>query len=262
MPEVNVLVVGDGISVPNIRNSKYLKKLYVAGEHEVDGAVLIKFNTFKELAQKCKALQIDIVLVEEEKWILQGIADVLRKNYVNCIAPTSKITDLKLHSLYAKESIQRYGICVPKTIKLPVDYPIMLKSSGFIQRVDSMQELIDLRKNIGINYPQLAETSYLEQFLEGEKITVTSLFDGKHLITFPNDNISAEVLNNYSKNLEAFLTEEKSDFTGFINSELILHNDNIFNTGFNFGFINPNSDTDILFILWSCIYQKLNEITF
>ena len=146
MPEINVLIAGNGVCAPEIKKSKYLKKLYITGDKEIDGAVLIKFNTFKELAQKCKALQIDIVIVENEKWILQGIADVLKSNLVNCIAPTSKWTELALSPVFAREIVQKYSIDTPKLIKLPVDFPIVLKAKGITKKADSLQELIDYRQ--------------------------------------------------------------------------------------------------------------------
>ena len=51
---------------------------------------------------------------------------------------------------------------------------------------------------------------------------------------------------------------ENADFIGYINSEVILSNNKIYNTGFNFDF--PKLNADILFILNSMIYQKLDEI--
>lgn len=261
MPEINVLIAGEGISVPDIKNSKYLKKLYVTGKEEVDGALLIKFNTFKELAQKCKSLQIDIVIVENEKWILQGIADVLKSEFINCIAPTSQWTNLSLSSLYARDLAQRYGINVPKIIRLPVDFPIIMKANGLTRKANNLQELIDLRNEININYPQISESIFLERYIEGKNITVTSLFDGKHLITFPDKNIENGMLAEYSKMLENLFIGENASFTGFINSKLIYTEEKIYNVGFSFEYLKPTCDCDLLYILLSSVYQKLNEVS-
>ena len=56
------------------------------------------------------------------------------------------------------------------------------------------------------------------------------------------------------------LKTEKADFVGFINSEVIIFDNIIYNIGFNFDFSKPNSEIDFLYILNSAIYQKLNEI--
>ena len=86
MQPLNVLVVGEGRTLPLLGQSKFLNKLYLASNREFSGAISINFNTFRELAVKCKALKIDIVIVEDEKLIQQGITDVLRKNLVNGVS--------------------------------------------------------------------------------------------------------------------------------------------------------------------------------
>ena len=64
------------------------------------------------------------------------------------------------------------------------------------------------------------------------------------------------------------LIEEKADFIGFINSELIEEDGILYNTGFSFEFRMPeiidqtSVSRDILYICLSAIYQKLNEIEF
>ena len=104
MQTLNVLIAGEGKLIPLLKKSKFLKKLYATTE--VEGAVNIKFNTFNELAKKCKSLQIDIVLVENEKWILQGIADVLRKNFVNCIAPNALFAEKLIDSIASRKFLE------------------------------------------------------------------------------------------------------------------------------------------------------------
>ena len=72
--------------------------------------------------------------------------------------------------------------------------------------------------------------------------------------------ISEKLLKNYSQKLEKMLQDEKAEFVGFINSEVVLYKDILYNTGFNFTFQKLSSETDILYLLWSAIYQKLDEI--
>ena len=114
MQSLNVLIIADESSkaLKAVLKSKYLNKLFT--NFEASGAVDIRFNTFKELAQKCKSLKIDIVIVEDEKMILQGIADVLRKNFVNCIAINAFWTQLILSNDFVRKMVLKYGIDVPK----------------------------------------------------------------------------------------------------------------------------------------------------
>ena len=138
MQSLNILVIGQKC-IDKIKSSKYLNKLYTTSEEEIDGVVSIKFNTFKELAQKCRTLQIDVVLIEEEKWILEGIANVMKQNFVNCFAVTSKWTQLGLSHHYARKMLAKYGIKVPPIINLPLEFPVIIKGDGVLKKAFSMQ---------------------------------------------------------------------------------------------------------------------------
>ena len=61
--------------------------------------------------------------------------------------------------------------------------------------------------------------------------------------------------------------EEKANFIGFINSEVVEEDGILYNTGFSFEFCMPDFDMwqtaypkDILYVCLSAIYQKLNEV--
>jgi len=266
MQSLNVLIVGQKY-IDKIKVSKYLNKLYTTSEEEIEDVISINFNTFKELAQKCRTLQIDVVLIEEEKWILEGIANVMKQNFVNCFAVTSKWTELGLSHLFARKMLTKYGIKVPQIINLPLEFPVIVKGDGVLKKAFSMQEIISIKEKIFNSNSEISKNVFLEKYLNGEKHKITSLFDGKNLLTFPNKNISKELLEDYSNKLEKMFLEEKADFVGFINSDIIEENGILYNTGFHFGFEYPDLDwadvtipKDILYICLSAIYQKLSEI--
>ena len=266
---LNVLIISTEKSryVAQIKESKYLNKLYITSDEEIDGTVRITFNTFKELAKKCKTLQIDVVLVEEEKWVLEGIANVMKQNFINCFAANTSWTELGLSHHYARKILTDYGINVPPVINLPLEFPVLVKGDGVLKKANSMQEIISIKEKIYNTSGEIAKNVFLEKYLQGEKYKVISLFDGKHLLTFPHDGIRKDLLCGYSGKLESMLINEKADFTGFINSELIEENGILYNTGFSYEFTMPDfnmcyttTPKDILYICLSAIYQKLNEI--
>lgn len=269
MQSLNVLIVGKGKYIELIKNSKYINKLYLASDTEIEGTILIKFNTFKELAQKCRTLQIDIVLVEEEKWILEGISSVMKQYLINCFAVSSYWTQLGLSHNHARQLLTKYGMKVPQKINLPVDFPVLVKGDGILEKANSMQEVISIKEKIYNTSGEIAKNVFLEKYLKGEKRKIISLYDGKHLLTFPDSKISITLLKDYSKKFENMLIEEKADFIGFINSEIIEENGILYNTGFSFEFSAPNLNYDqttqkydILYICLAAIYQKLDEIEF
>ena len=256
MQSLNVMLVGDGKYAEQIKSSKYLKKLYTTSDANIKDAVSVNFNKFEELAKKCKILQIDLVIVENEKWILQGIGDILKKYFINTIAPTSYWTNLSLSNIFARNMCEQYGIKVPEKILVPIEYPIVIKADGFCQIAYSMDDILENISNLNTKSPEISKTVFTEQFIEGEELLIVSLFDGKHLLTFDNDDLVQQ----YSTNLENMLLSENADFVGFLNSKIIKSNGQIYNIGFDFKFIKPNIETDLLYILENALYQKLNEI--
>ncbi len=252
---LNVLIAGDGELSPLVQKSKFLKKLYITSE--VDGAISIKFNTFVELAKKCKALQIDVVLVENEKWILQGIADVLRKSFVNCIAPNALMAERLIDSLLSRQFLLKYNINIPQKLTYPNKFPMLVRGKGFKYKANSIEEVLQIKDLINQNYSsEIASTAFLEDFIEGEVLNVTSFFDGKTLKTFSNDNQILE----YSKLLEKALVQENANFIGFFNSRLIKNDNTLYNTGFGLNYAKTEFEKDFLYVLYCGIYQKLNEL--
>ena len=269
MQSLNVLIVSIEKSkyLEQILGSKYLNKLYVTSEEEVEGAIQLKFNTFKELAQKCRTLQIDIVLVEEEKWVLEGITTIMKQYYINCFAAASNVTKLGLSHNYARKLLEEYEINVPPVITLPLEFPVLVKGDGILKKAYSMQEIISIKEKVYNTSGEISKGIFLEKYLNGIKYKVISLFDGKHLLTFPHEGVNKRLLNNYSKRLEKMLIEERLKFTGFINSEVVEENGILYNTGFSFDFTMPDFDMwqssypkDILYVCLSAIYQKLDEV--
>ena len=258
MLSLNILLIAseESKAFDLILNSKYLGKLYTNFKHEK--TVDIQFNTFQELARKCKALKIDIVLVDDEKFILQGIADVLKKNFVNCIALNAFWTQLLLSNKFSRDMMKKYGIKTPECFKYPKEFPLVIRADGFTKVVHSMPEVLAARQEIVNNSQEIAETVFLEQFVEGEEIMLTSLFDGKTLKTFPNTKLSETQLEVYNEKLQRMFVTENPNFIGYINSKIIVAKQNLFNIGFDLTF--PIFKEDLLFVLISAIYQKLDEL--
>lgn len=254
---LNVLIAGDGEFAPLIKKSKYLKKLYITSEKQIEDTINIRFNTFKELAKKCKSLQIDIVFVENKKWVLQGIADVLRNSFVNCIALNAYWASVLTDSMLSRILLEKYKINIPQKLQYPKEFPLLIRGKGFKYKANSLDEILKIKQLINAKYPQaIANTTFLEEFLEGEVINVCSFFDGKSLKTFSKEKNILE----YSNLLQNVLISEKATFLGLFNSRLIQCNGVLYNTGFSIDFPAEKFDKDFLFILYCGIYQKLNEL--
>lgn len=263
MQSLNILITGCGKSAGLILKSKLLNKLYVTSDSEIEGAINITYETFDELAQKCKALQIDIVVVDSEELFFAGLADTLKKYHINCIGASEKWAKFAYSGLYAKKFLNRYDIANPLVLTFPKKFPLVLKV-GRTQRIaNSIQELVKIRET---EIPQeFSKDIFLEEYIEGEDFLLYSLFDGENLLSFPIEGLTKEQqkgLEEFKLKLHTMLKSEKADFTGFLNTQLIWSESKWYVRGFSLDFPEKNIPKDILYILVAAIYQKLNEISF
>lgn len=254
--KLNILIAGEGKTLPLLIKSKYLNKLYITSNHDIRGAISINFNTFQELADKCRALKVDIVIAENEKWILQGIADVLRRNLVNCFALNSRGDRLVLSAGFAKKLLNKYNILTPGILAYPAKYPVVVRSDRICKIGYSLDEIIKIKEDIAKQSEEDAKTIFLEEFIDGEPINLVSLFDGKNLLSF-SDNI---LMQEYSQKLCNLLTGENLKFIGFLTSKLIVQNNKIYALGFSSVLPDLDINIDFIYLLNAAIYQKLDEI--
>ncbi len=300
---MNMLVVGSGgrehAICKALKRSKLLDKLYIASSAVFEEAVDIRYSSYEELARKCKALQIDIVIVGPEAPICDGIADIFRKNKINIIAPTKKWSNLESSKLVAKQLMSHYSINNAPIIKAPTAFPLVLKADGLcggkgVKIIYSMDELVNQMEKLKEDFPEGAKKIFMEEYLEGEEISLISLWDGKNLLHFPPardfkrlsldknspntggmgsycpvnlTEVQQDRLDLYKTKLNFMLSDEKADFIGFIYSGLIWAKNDWYVLEYNMRPGDPETqsilnqiDTDFLYILNAAIYQKLNEI--
>ncbi len=300
---MNVLVVGSGgrehAICKSLKRSKLLDKLYIASSAVFEEAVDIRYSSYEELARKCKALQIDIVIVGPEAPICDGIADIFRKNKINIIAPTKKWSNLESSKLVAKQLMSHYSINNAPIIKAPTAFPLVLKADGLcggkgVKIIYSMDELVNQMEKLKEDFPEGAKKIFMEEYLEGEELSMISLWDGKNLLHFPPardfkrlsldknspntggmgsycpvnlTEVQQDRLDLYKTKLNFMLSDEKADFIGFIYSGLIWAKNDWYVLEYNMRPGDPETqsilnqlETDFLYILNAAIYQKLNEI--
>lgn len=259
MQSLNVLLLGKSSLYERIHKSKYLKKLYVTFEQEGLDAVFLQVKNKEDLIRKCKALQIDIVLVEDETLVFSGVADELKKKHVNCISLNHKWMNLVSDFRFSKSLLSKYGISTPQSLSFPQNYPLVLRIGRTCRIVQSLEEMIRIKE---IEIPEeFVKDVFLEEFLDGEKFNLTMVFDGQNLLFFPNgvsNSMPDFVL--LKEKLQEMFNKENVDFTGFLNAKLIYAKNQWYILGFNTKLNVQNFEGDILFLLNAVIYQKLNEL--
>lgn len=262
---MNILLIGNANEnfCNKIKESKLLKRLYTATTNPIEEFANIEYTSIENLAQKAQALEIDIALLFDNNLLNENIVELFKRYRVNLISTNKKWFNLESSISISKQLLEHYSIPTPKTIKAPINFPILLKTEDSNTKlvVNSIEEIISkVRFLEGQKY-------ILEELIDGEYMEQTSLWDGKNIwhdkIVQPLSEVQLERLNIYKTKLHFLLSDEKADFTGFFVSKLIWTKNDWYNIGFNMGLGNEtilNTNKDLLFIINSALYQKLNEI--
>ncbi|MCM1003097.1 MAG: hypothetical protein NC408_02010 [Candidatus Gastranaerophilales bacterium] len=259
---MNILIIGkiQNNLLEAVCNSKLLDKLYTATLEPLEEIPNIEFENFEDLARKAKALKIDFALTSDKDLIQAGIADVLKKYLVNIFAVNKKWSNLETSRLAAKQLANYYSINTPEVIKAPLAFPVVIKTNRpkgtYI--ANSISDLVNKMEQLE------GEKTFLEEYLRGEVYELTSLWDGKNILSFPLENLTEvqqDRLELYKTKLNFMLSDEKADFMGFFVSKLIWAKNDWYLLEYKMG-VNKSSKFygDLLYILNSALYQKLNEI--
>lgn len=262
MQGLNILIIGELQKnlLQAVCESKLLDRLYTATFEPFEEIPNIEFESFEDLAQKAKTLKIDIAITSDKNLIQAGVVDILKKHFVNILAANKKWLNLETSRLAAKQLANYYSINTPETIKAPLSFPVIIKTDhpkgSYI--ADSMTDLINKMESLE------GEKTFLEEYLEGNIFELVSLWDGKNILSFPIENLTEvqqDRLELYKTKLNFMLSDEKADFIGFFVSKLIWAKNDWYLLEFKMG-VNENSKFcgDLLYILNSALYQKLNEI--
>lgn len=322
--KLNVLVYGSGARehaiAESVLRSPLLDKLYLADAGFAKLGEVIEYSDYDDLAKKCSDLKINIVIFGPEKPICDGAVDIFKKYHIPCIGVNKEFSQLESSKIFGKIFMGNHGI---KTARYEIldgsgkenalenshltmlnHLPIVIKANGLCggkgvvianNRAFAEKTINDF---LGGKFDENSKTILLEEFLQGEEISLISLWDGKNLLHFPpardfkklNKSESApntggmgaycpvkfnafqqKKLDEYKIKLEKAMKEEKPDFVGFIYSGLIMaQKDNIWDwyvLEFNVRLGDPEAQailgylkTDFLSVLQSAVEQKLDKV--
>lgn len=325
MKKYNVLVYGPGgrenALAWKISQSPILNKLFLtlANDGFKNLGEEMTFSDFGDLAKKCVENKIDLVVIGPEAPLAQGVVDILNKAGIKCIGPNKKWAQLEGSKSFAKEFMVKYGIPTAKYFvvnsKTEVDNvltqfssmnlsPPVIKADGLAagKGVHLSFDFYDakraLNEFLGGRFGAASSSVVVEERLEGEELSVISLFDGKTLLSFvpardykrlfdnqmgPNTGgmgayCPVELTKNqesdlqkYLKTLEKALKLEKADFVGVIYSGIMLtkieQGCGIRVLEYNMRFGDPETqslmyhlDSDILDVFVKASEKKLSEV--
>ena len=331
---INVLVFGSGARehaiAEAILRSSLLGKLFLATSGELKAGTnidcifrslrefgkigeIIAYTELDDLASKCVEKQIEMIIFGPEEALCDGAVDIFKKHNIACIGVDKKYSQLESSKIFAKNFMKKnriktanYTVVTAKSLPNynKLKYPIVIKADGLcggkgvVIAGNAAFAERTINDFLGGKFGENSKTILLEEFLQGEEISLMSIWDGKSLLTFapsrdfkklnksesaPNtggmgafcpvkiSSLQQRKLDEYKTQLENALSREEADFCGFIYSGLIwTQKDGIWDwyvLEYNVRLGDPEAqvtlahlESDLLKILQSAFKQDLDKV--
>ena len=274
MPQLKVLVLEDEVD----KNSLYKKVAESDFSSSTYSAKRLSYNSYDELAQKALDDGIELVITDSEKDIFNGIVEILKSYGLECIGTNRKYSRLSSSKLFAKKFLNKYDIPYLKKFEFDdITFPVVIKNnfSNKNSLIFSQKELDEKTFN---------QDDFIEEFVTGDEISVTSFYDSEKLINFEPvkihkkdfDNVGSscpvyisyeqyDQLQNYLTKFEHALLEDDANFKGFITSNLVWNGNEWIVVDFQMNIGNStllnHLESDLLATILYSTKQKYKEKT-
>lgn len=205
---MKILVVGKGgrehALVWKLSQSKDVEKIYSApgnaGIAEIAEVVPIEMENLSALADFANSKGIDLTVVGPELPLTLGIVDVFEAKGLRIFGPTKEASEIEGSKAFAKDFMQRYHIPTASfrifsdhldaiDFVTSASYPLVIKASGLAAGkgtviVNSPSEAKKSVEEIMVEkvFGNAGERLVIEEFLDGEEVTIMALTDGERVI--------------------------------------------------------------------------------
>lgn len=220
--KMKVLIIGQGgrehCIVHTLKKSKLIKKLYAAPgnagiAHDAE-CVAVPSGDIEGLLRFAVDRKIDYTVVGPEQPLAEGIVDAFKKEKLNIFGPEKKAAVLESSKVACKKLLKTWGIPTAD-FKVFSDYeeakkhlerakfPLVIKADGLCQGKgvivcsDKAGAATALRQMMQDKvFGAAAKEVVIEDFLEGEELSIIALSDGKNFVLFPPSQDHKRVLDN------------------------------------------------------------------
>ena len=210
---MNILIIGSGGREHAIALKLYEEscnhKLYISpgngGTSQVGENVNLEISSPQSVVNYCKEKNIDLVLIGPEQPLVDGIADELRSKDILVFGPGKNAARIEGDKKFAKNLMQKYNVPTAEFKSFSKDeytdainylkngkFPIVLKASGLAAGKgviiantfnEAEQALSEMMKESV--FGSAGENVVIEEFLEGEELSVFVVTDGKDYVILP-----------------------------------------------------------------------------
>ena len=205
---MNILLIGSGgrehALAYRIAQSKRLNKLYIAtgnaGTSEVGDNIALDVENHSRVIEFCKEKNIDLVIVGPEVPLVAGIADDLREANILTFGPSKAASELEGSKIFTKKLCKEMNIPTAYyaefSAELPaLEYvrkqgaPIVIKADGLaagkgvVVALSLEQAEQAIRDCFSGAFGKAGEKLIIEEFLDGEEVSIFAISDGNNFIT-------------------------------------------------------------------------------
>ena len=277
--------------------------------------ISLKKKDFPKLIEFAKSESIDMTVVGPDDALADGIVDLFEEAGLKVFGPNAKAAEIEASKAYSKELMSRANVPTADYqifddyetayahIKSEAKYPVVVKASGLalgkgVSICHTEKDAMDFLQKIFIDqvFAKAGNKVVVEEFLEGQEISIHAFCDGKSAVLFPtaqdhkaiyeNDRgpntggmgtiaplpfISNEDLIEISETvvlpiLKA-MAEDGRPFKGLLYPGLIMTNSGPKVLEFNARFGDPETqsymrliESDLYDVLEACVDSKLEEL--
>ena len=218
---MKILVIGSGgrehTLVWKISQSPKVSKIFCApgnaGISHLAQGVDIGEDNIVGLANFAQKMKIDLTIVGPELPLSRGIVDEFDKLGLKIFGPNQKATQIESSKVFSKYLMKKYNIpsanyAVFQDIKKAFDYvkqqafPLVIKADGLaagkgvfiVKGIKQAKEALDslMKKKI---FGDAGEYVVIEEFLEGEEISVLAFSDGKTVVPMVSSQDHKKIFN-------------------------------------------------------------------
>ncbi|MFW6266602.1 MAG: phosphoribosylamine--glycine ligase [Halanaerobiales bacterium] len=205
---MRILVVGSGgrehALVWKIFQSDMVEKIYAApgndGMSHLAEKVDIKANEIQKLADWVEKNDIDLTVVGPEDPLVNGLVDEFESRNLKVFGPNKKAAQVEGSKVFAKKILNKYNIPTAEyeiftspeeamEFLREVSYPVVIKAEGLAAgkgvtiatNLNQAEEAVNKIMEDRI-FGDAGERIVVEDFLEGEEVSVLGLTDGKDFV--------------------------------------------------------------------------------
>lgn len=210
---MNVVLIGSGgrehALALALSKSKKLSQLFILpgnpGTKQLGKNIELNVSDYQSILEFCLSQKIDLVVIGPEQPLVDGLADLLRKNNVSVFGPSKEAARIEGEKSFAKDLMNESNIPTAKykifqlnqkkdllNYLLEQNYPLVIKADGIaagkgVVIPEDLETATHTVRNFFDNsiFGPAGEKVVIEEFLSGQEVSLFIITDGDEYVLLP-----------------------------------------------------------------------------